>query len=141
MEFPVRRSAPDELSSTASFKQCFDYYCERVGLSECKAADYIRINQSHLNRINNGKIKNVDVSILVCICLVLRLSEDEAKDFLARRERAFSPANDAHSAYLELIRMYSEKKINCEDIPEKYLEEADDYLISKGKKPLPITNL
>lgn len=144
MAFPLPRPAPIKLNETASFRQCFDYYLERTGLSETKIADYIRINQPRLNKIANGTVKNVDIPTLVCICLALGLNEAEARDLLARRERAFSPANDTHRVYLELIRMYSVKELDYKRLantPEKLLEEADDYLISKGKKELPIMNL
>ena len=78
--------------------------------------------------------------MLVCICLALGLNEDEAVDLLARRERAFSLADDTHRVYLELIRMYSEKKLDysLSDVDSQLLlQEADDYLVQAGKKTLP----
>ena len=53
----------------------------------------------------NETIQNVPVKTLVSLCLVLRLNEDEAIDYLARCERAFSPAKPVHQCYLELIRL------------------------------------
>lgn len=138
--FRSPRSAPLYLSKTASFKQYLDHYTQRVGLSENKLALFARLNQSTLNKIANGIMKNVDVSMLVCICLALGLNEAESVDLLARRERAFSPANDTHRVYLELIRIYSTKKIDyklLENDAQQLLEEADMYLRNEGKNPLP----
>ena len=106
------RKAPTYLSETASFKQYLDYYTQRAGLSENKLAIFSRLNQSTLNKIANGRLKNVNISMLICICLALGLNEAESIDLLSRRERAFSPANDTHRVYLELIRIYSMKKID-----------------------------
>ena len=138
--FRSPRRAPTYLSETASFKQYLDYYTRRVGLSENKLAIFSRLNQSTLNKIANGVMKNVDVSMLVCICLALGLSEAESVDLLARRERAFSPASDTHRVYLELIRIYSIKEIDYERLssdPQQLLEKADAYLEKAGKAPLP----
>lgn len=138
--FRSSRPAPLYLSKTASFKQYLDHYTQRAGLSENKLALFARLNQSTLNKIANGIMKNVDVSMLVCICLALGLNEAESVDLLARRERAFSPANDTHRVYLELIRIYSTKKIDyklLENDAQQLLEEADIYLRNEGKDPLP----
>lgn len=143
MAFPQSRSAPVKLSNTASFKQYFDHYSECIGLSENVIASFVRINQPRLNKITNGKIKNVDIPTLVSICLVFGLNENEARDFLSRRDRAFNPSNKVHDIYIELIRIYSEKVIDYKKLastPEKLLEEADSFLISNGQKPLPVTN-
>ena len=42
------------------------------------------MSQSRLNKIVNETIQNVPVETLVSLCLVLRLNEDEAVDYLAR---------------------------------------------------------
>lgn len=137
--FRSPRKAPEVLSQTSSFKEYLDYYAQRAGLSENKLAIFSRLNQSTLNKIANGVMKNVDISMLVCICLALGLNEAESIDLLSRRERAFSPANDTHRVYLELIRMYSMKEIDykIENDPQQLLEEADAYLRKEGKAPLP----
>lgn len=135
MEFRSTRPAPIDLSETASYKQYVDYYTQRVGLSETKLALCIRENQQRLNKIGNGQLKNVDVETLVRICLTLGLNEDEAIDLMARRERAFSPADPVHRAYLELIRMYAEKEIDYNvpaDKLAKILDDADAYLKSRN---------
>ena len=93
-----------------------------------------------LNKIANGRLKNVNISMLICICLALGLNEAESIDLLSRRERAFSPANDTHRVYLELIRIYSMKKIDYKRLEcdsQCLLEEADAYLKKEGKAPLP----
>ena len=134
------RKAPTYLSETASFKQYLDYYTQRAGLSENKLAIFSRLNQSTLNKIANGRLKNVNISMLICICLALGLNEAESIDLLSRRERAFSPANDTHRVYLELIRIYSMKKIDYKRLEcdsQCLLEEADAYLKKEGKAPLP----
>ena len=61
---------------------------------------------------NGNPFQNVPVETLVSLCLVLRLNEDEAADYLARCERAFSPAKPVHQCYLELIRLYSQAEQN-----------------------------
>ena len=100
---------------------------DRVGLSQSRLAVCARINQSRFNKIYNGTIKNVSVDTLICICPALGLTHD----LLARQKRAFSPAEPAHQAYLELIRIYSEKEIIYDTTPQNLstiLEYADVYL-------------
>ena len=131
-------------AKTAPFKDHLNYYMDRVGLSQNRLALCARINQSRLNKIYNGVIRNVGVDTLVCICLALGLNEDEAQDLLARQERAFSPAEPAHQAYLELIRIYSKKEIIYDTIPQNLstiLEYADAYLIERKFAELPNANL
>ena len=141
--FRSPRQAPTYLSETASFKQYLDYYTQRAGLTENKLALFSRLNQSTLNKIANGKMQNVSVPMLVCICLALGLNEIEAVDLMARRERALSPANETHKLYLDLIRMYSSEEIDYQslkDTPERLLEAADRYLESANKETLPDAN-
>ena len=97
------------------------------------------MNQPHLYKIINGTIHDVPIDILVSICLALRLSVDEAKDLLARKERAFSPANPAHQVYLRLIDDYHEKVMNYKDTPAvmDFLREADERLRKAGFAELP----
>lgn len=140
MGFRRSRKASTKLTDTSSFREYLDHYKERAGLSEIKLSLFARLNQSTLNKIARGTMKNVDVSMLVCICLALGLNEAESVDLLARRERAFSPANDIHKVYLELIRMYSAKELdyNLSDTEsQSLLEEADEYLEKLGMPPLP----
>ena len=88
-------------------------------------------------------MQNVSVPMLVCICLALGLNEVEAVDLMARRERALSPANETHKLYMDLIRMYSSKKIDYQslkDTPERLLDAADCYLESANKETLPDAN-
>ena len=129
---------------TASFSQHLDYYMDRVGLSQNKLAVCTRINQSRLNKIYNGKIKNIGVDTLVCICLALGLSEVESRDILARQERAFSPAKPIHQAYLELIQIYSRKNLIYSTTLQNLstiLDDADTYLKERGFPELPNANL
>ena len=70
--------------------------------------------------------------------------EEEAKDLMARKERTFSPADPRHTALLELIRIYAEKKIDytVDRITlSTILDDADAYLIERGFDPLPNCNL
>ena len=80
--FRSPRQAPTYLSETASFKQYLDYYTQRAGLTENKLALFSRLNQSTLNKIANGRMQNVSVPMLVCICLALGLNEVEAVDLM-----------------------------------------------------------
>lgn len=131
-------------AKTAPFKDYLNYYMDQVGLSQNKLAICARINQSRLNKIYNGAIKNVGVETLVCICLALGLNEDETRDLLARQERAFSPAEPAHQAYLELVRIYSKKEIIYDMTPQNLstiLEYADAYLRERKFAELPNANL
>ncbi len=136
--FRSPRSAPFELTETASFKQCLDFYSQKVGLSERKLAHCARINQQWLNKISNGQIEKLDVETLVRLCLVLGLTEKESVDLMARRERALSPASPLHKAYRELFHIYLKKDINYtggEADLEKILDEADEYLEKHGFAP------
>ena len=133
--------ASTELSETATFGQYADFYTRRVGLTQNKLAVCARVNQSRLNKIVNEIIKDVPVDILVNLCLVLGLNQVEAKDFLARKERAFSPANPMHQCYLELIQIYAEKELDYRCIPvcdlSSVLDEADTYLEKRDFPALP----
>ena len=131
-------------AKSALFKEYLNYYIDRVGLSQSRLAVCARINQSRFNKIYNGTIKNVSVDTLICICPALGLNENETHDLLARQERAFSPAEPAHQAYLELIRIYSEKEIIYDTTPQNLstiLEYADMYLRERKFAKLPNANL
>lgn len=84
---------PCELSPTASFGLYLHFYAQRVGLSETVLAEFARMNQSTLNKITNIARHGVSVDTLVCLCLALGLTEEEAMDLMARKERTFSPAD------------------------------------------------
>ncbi|MBR5472306.1 MAG: hypothetical protein IKU81_09415 [Oscillibacter sp.] len=133
--------ASTELTETATFGQYADFYTRRVGLTQNKLAACARVNQSRLNKIVNETIRDVPVNLLVNLCLVLGLDQVEAKDFLARKERAFSPANPMHQCYLELIQIYAEKELDYRCIPvcdlSSVLDEADTYLEKRGFSTLP----
>ena len=125
--------------SSASFGVYLDYYAQRKEINQSRLAACARLNQPYLNKIANGKVKNVPIEAIVNVCLALQLSQDEAKDLLARRERAFSPANPAHQVYMELIGEYHKKTIDYKDDMEvtNFLLEADKQLQRKGFPPLP----
>ena len=93
--------------------QAYGLFRNQTRLAVCA-----RINRSRFNKIYNGTIKNVSVDTLICICPALGLNENETHDLLACQERAFSPAEPAHQAYLELIRIYSEKEIIYDTTPQ-----------------------
>ena len=143
--FCSSRPRPSELSDTASFGLYTDYYARRVGLSQNKLSVCARMSQSRLNKIVNETIQNVPVKTLVSLCLVLRLNEGTAIDYLARCERAFSPAKPVHQCYLELIRLYSKTEQDYRGVSNEELQavlnEADDYLIARGFPALPDCNL
>ena len=135
---------PCELSPAASFGLYLDFYTRRVGLSENKLADCARMNQSALNKMRNDERHSMSVDILACLCLALGLTEEEAKDLMARKARAFSPADPRHTALLELIRIYAEKEIDYtvdRVTRSTLLDDADAYLIERGFAPLPNCNL
>ena len=135
---------PCELSPTASFGLYLHFYAQRVGLSETVLAEFARMNQSTLNKITNIARHCVSVDTLVCLCLALGLTEEEAMDLMARKERTFSPADPRHTALLELIRIYAEKEIDYtvdRVTRSTLLDDADAYLIERGFAPLPNCNL
>ena len=126
---------PCELSPTASFGLYLHFYAQRVGLSETVLAEFARMNQSTLNKITNIARHGVSVDTLVCLCLALGLTEEEAMDLMARKERTFSPADPRHTALLELIRIYAEKEIDYtvdRVTRSTLLDDADAYLIERG---------
>lgn len=135
---------PCELSPTASFGLYLHFYAQRVKLSETVLAEFARMNQSTLNKITNIAGHGVSVDTLVCLCLALGLTEEEAMDLMARKERTFSPADPRHTALLELIRIYAEKEIDYtvdRVTRSTLLDDADAYLIERGFAPLPNCNL
>lgn len=138
-EFPKKRKPETKLGKKDTFKKRLDYFTERAGLTENKLALYAQIDQPELNKIANGRRKNVQIPTLVRICLALGLTLDEATDLMARRERALSPANETHDDYRRLIISYSTRKIDYQkykNCPEKLLEEADNFLLKQGKEKL-----
>ena len=76
---------------------------------------------------------------LVCICLALKMSVEESKDLMARKSRAFSPADPVHQAYIELIENYQEKPLDYSNEYQvtDFLCDADDALTNQGFPPLP----
>ena len=130
---------PDGLPDNASFGDCLETYTLRRGISQNCLAACARVNQSRLNKISNERIKDVPVDVLVCICLALKLSVEESKDLMARKSRAFSPADPVHQAYIELIEDYQEKPIDYSNMYQitEFLNDADDALTEQGFPPLP----
>ena len=130
---------PDGLPDNAPFGDCLKFYTLRRGISQNCLAACARINQSRLNKISNERIKDVPVDVLVCICLALQLSEDESKDLMARKSRAFSPADPVHRAYIELIRYYHGIPIDYSNEYQvtEFLYKADRILADQGFPPLP----
>ena len=123
----------------APFGVFLDYYTQRAELTQNRLSVGARINQSRLNKIANDRIRDVSVDTLVNLCLVLHLDREEAKDLLSRKERAFSPANPVHRAYLELIDEYSSREIDYTNdmMLSTALGWADEYLASQGCPALP----
>lgn len=101
------------------------------------------MSQSKLNKITTRRTKNVSVETIVCLCLALKLSPEEAIDYLARKERTFSPAKPEHKHYMELIKIYSADQSAYASGVElsSVLDRADEYLLEKGFLPLPNFNL
>ena len=137
-EFPKRRLAPKHIDEKSSFTEWFFWYLDARGLSENGLAVLARIDQSELNKIVNihsaKARKNVPVYQLVKICLALGLTENQAVDLMARRERALSPADTLHDLYRQLIRRYAvnAQTKDLQDVfksqPEHYLDFAYEFL-------------
>lgn len=125
-------------SKTASFKEYMEYYMNKKGWSQSKLSVCARLNQSHVNKIINGRITNIAIDTLVCLCLALQLNVAESKDLLSRAERAFSPASELHEAYQKLIAIYVFKVFEVED--EQMLDYADQYLEKRDFPTLPNVN-
>lgn len=116
-----------------------EYYLKRKNWSQSRLAVCARLNQSHVNKITNGRIYRIEVDTLLCICLALQLTPDEAADFMARAERAVSPASPCYEAYRELLIRYSEKEPQYEE-DCNFLLEADEYLRKRKLPGLPNVN-
>ena len=120
----------------AGFKEYINYYMVRKRWNQNRLAECARLNQPQLNKMINGKVYNMSIDTLACLCLALQLTLPEAEDLLARAERAFSPASELHTAYKELINQYAVmpfERIN----DEKMLDEADRFLQVNGLQTLP----
>lgn len=113
-----------------------DYYMQRKGWSQQKLADAARLNQPYVSRLINGRISNLQIDTMVCLCLALQLSLQESCDLLSRVERAFSPASALHSAYQELIALYAHKPLDMQG-ESNMLNEADDFLKARKLPALP----
>ncbi len=113
-----------------------DYYMQRKGWSQQKLADAARLNQPYVSRLINGRINNLQIDTLVCLCLALQLTLQESRDLLSRVERAFSPASALHSAYQELITLYARKSLDIRG-DSNMLNEADDFLKARKLPALP----
>lgn len=131
MDNPLHKPAPD-----ADFKAYMDYYMQRKGWSQQKLADAARLNQPYVSRLINGRISNLQIDTMVCLCLALQLSLQESCDLLSRVERAFSPASALHSAYQELIALYAHKPLDMQG-ESNMLNEADDFLKARKLPVLP----
>ena len=139
--FPTPRPAPAGITDETTAQECFDWYCHRSGMSEHKVCTLAQINQPWVNKVLRGAIKTNDIDKLINLCLVLRLSPAETADFLARIERALSPANMCHRAYLELLAIgCGEQQVDVEEDlsdPRQILEHANRYLRERGYPELP----
>ena len=123
-------------NKTASFKEYMEYYLSKKGWSQSQLAMAARLNQPYVNKLINGKVSDVSVDVMMCICLPLQLTVPETKDLLSRVQRAFSPALELHDCYQKLLASYS--YMNFTGIEERnILNYADDYLQKRGLPPLP----
>lgn len=121
---------------TASFKEYIEYYLNKKGWSQNQLADAARLNQPYVNKLINGKVSDVSIATMMCICLSLQLTVPETKDLLSRVQRAFSPALELHDFYQKLLAIYVFK--DFAGIEERnILVCADDYLAKHGLPPLP----
>lgn len=123
-------------NKTASFKEYMDYYLNKKGWSQSQLAMAARLNQPYVNKLINGKVSDVSVDVMMCICLPLQLTVPESKDLLSRVQRAFSPALELHDYYQKLLAIYS--YLDFTGIDERnILNNADEYLQKHGLPPLP----
>lgn len=83
-------------NKTASFKEYMNYYLNKKDWSQSQLAMAARLNQSYVNKLINGKVSDVSVDVMICICLPLQLTVSESKDLLSRVQRAFSTAVELH---------------------------------------------
>ena len=113
---------------------CYYMFVEQI--TQAMLAVRSRLPQPLISKIIHGRIANISVDVLVCICLALRLTLEKSIDLLARAERAFSPASSTHAVYAEIIEIYADKSKN---FPSNYtmLEGADNYLREKNEPTLP----
>ena len=121
---------------TASFKEYMEYYLNKKGWSQSQLAEAARLNQPYVNKLINGKVHDVSVETMMCICLVLQLTVPETKDLLSRVQRAFSPAMERHDFYQKLLAIYVFKDFTGME-ERNILNDADDYLAKHGLPPLP----
>ena len=133
---PCPSDRPDK---AASFQEYMEYYLQRKRWSQSRLAVCARLNQSHLNKIINERIYHVENDVLVCICLALQLTPEEAADLMARAEKALSPASPCYGAYLALLELYSRKESRYE-ADGGFLLEADEYLRKQKLPALPDAN-
>lgn len=126
-------------ASDASFEKYIDFYTQREEITVNRLATCARLNQSYLYKIYKGWISDVSVDVLVSVCLALRLSLAEAKDLLARKERAFSPANEVHQVYMKEIEKYHQKEVTYKDREAvmRFLDEANKDLREANCPELP----
>lgn len=123
-------------NKTASFKEYMDYYLNKKGWSQSQLAIAARLNQSYVNKLINGKVSNVSVEVMMCICLSLQLTVPETKDLLSRVQRAFSPALELHDYYQKLLASYSYMDFSGID-ERNILNYADEHLQTRYFPPLP----
>ena len=123
-------------NKTASFKEYMEYYLNKKGWSQSQLADAARLNQPYVNKLINGKVSDVSITTMMCICLSLQLTVPETKDLLSRVQRAFSPALELHDFYQKLLAIYVFKDF-AEMEERNILNCADDYLAKHGLPPLP----
>ena len=122
-------------NKTASFKEYMEYYLNKKGWSQSQLAAAARLNQPYVNKLINGKVKDVSIKTMMCICLPLQLTVPETKDLLSRVQRAFSPALELHDYYQKLLAIYVFKDFsNMEE--RNILNHADEYLKKRGLPPL-----
>ena len=127
---------PKKPNKTAPFKEYMEYYLKQKGWSQSQLAEAARLNQPYVNKLINGKVRDVSIETMMCICLSLQLTVPQAKDLLSRVQRAFSPALELHDFYQKLLASYSYMDFTGIE-RRNILNYADEYLLKRNLPPLP----
>lgn len=93
-----------------------DEYCSKKGITQYGFALECRLDRNTVKTLRNGK--RVTKSLIIIICIVMKVSVKKTKDLLESAGYNLDPNNNSDKAYLYFL----ESKLNIDECEKQIME-------------------